>query len=78
MRDAARFTAPWAAIKYRSNSAVRPCAIRTCIISRLPLMPVRRLLKSCAKTAGQLTDRLHLLGLTKLLFDRALLASDHE
>ena len=43
------FDCALAASKYRSSSAVRPCAIRICIISRLPLMPVSRLLKSCAR-----------------------------
>ncbi len=45
---AARLTAPLAAFMNRSISSARPCAMRICITSRLPLMAASRLLKSWA------------------------------
>ena len=68
----ARLTAPCAARIYLSISAARPCATRIWIISRLPLLPVKRLLKSCASPPGQLANCFHLLRLAQLLLDRAL------
>jgi hypothetical protein len=45
--------------------------MRFCIRSSDPIIPVSKLLKSCANAAGELADRFHLLRLPELLLGAA-------
>ena len=45
----------------------RPCAMRCCSSSRLPVMPGQQVVEVMRDAAGELADRLHLLRLAQLL-----------